>query len=221
MSNRRFLVLSSLLAAGIVASLAIGTLGNPFVSAGYRPLKLPFSAFPKKLGEWTGTDDPLTEREMEIAGMDEYLRRQYRAPDGRSVMLYAAYYGNKARGMQAIYHNPTICFPAAGWKWAGSDQRTITLTDAARQFDVSLDTFRKPGEEIVVLNFFIVNGEVLEKPPRNKPFWIGLEKLSLSNDPGYFVQAQVVTVNRSDGADGKKLAMDFLARAGRPLFLHF
>lgn len=160
-------------------------------------------------------------REKKIAGMDQYLRRQYRSADGRSAMLYAAYYGNKAKGMETIYHNPTVCFPAAGWKWAGSEQRTVTLTDAARQFDVSLDTFRKPGEEITVLNFFIVDGEVLEKPPRNKPFWIGLDKLRLSGDPGYFVQAQVVTANRRDGRDGKKLAIDFLSRVGGYLFRHF
>ena len=221
MSQRRFIVLAAVLGVGILASFFLGRLGNPFVSAGFRDLKVPFTEFPRRVGEWVGEDDPLTPTELKIAGLDRYLRRRYTAPDGRQALLYLAYYGNKDRGIAAIYHNPTVCFPAAGWEWARSDQRPVTLTDVARQFTVSLDTFRKPGEEVVVLNFFVIDGEILEKPPRNKPFWIALDKFTPSSDPGYFLQAQVVTVGGDGGNSAADQAVDFLEDVGRFVFRHF
>ncbi len=221
MSTGRFVALVIVLGLGIVLSLLIGKLGDPLVSAETRDLKIPFSEFPKVLGDWKGKDRPLSEKEIAIAGMDTYLRRVYVNRDGRSAVLYLCYYGNKARGMEAIYHNPTICFPSAGFELTRTGRRSIRLVDIAKKFSVSLDHFRKSGNRLVVLNFFVVDGEVLEESPRNKPFWLALDKLRFSSDPGYFAQVQVVVMNRGDADDAEATAAELLAEAGRYIFLHF
>jgi EpsI family protein len=221
LSKGRFLILIAVLLCGIGLSFLLGKLGNPFVSAATRDLKIPFAEFPRKLEGWQGEDRPLKAKEIKIAGMDRYLRRLYRHRDGRAVVLYLSYYGNKARGMEAIYHNPTICFPSAGWEAVRATRREIRLVDVAKKFDVSMDTFKKGGSQLVVLNFFIVDGEVLEESPRNKPFWLALDKLRFSTDPGYFVQVQVVVQSQGDLEITEATAADFLAGAGRYIFLHF
>ena len=221
MSTGRFLVLLLVLAAGIALSLLVGKLGDPLLSARTRNLQIPFPEFPARLESWTGRDRPLSPREVSIAGMDTYLRRIYTNRDGRSAVLYLCYYGNKARGMEAIYHNPTICFPSAGWELMRVGRRTIRLTDVARKFGVSLDHFTKSGKHLVVLNFFVVDGEVLEESPRNKPFWLALDKLRFSSDPGYFAQIQVVVMSEGDMRDAEDTAAELLEVAGRYIFLHF
>jgi hypothetical protein len=123
--------------------------------------------------------------------------------------------------MEAIYHNPTICFPSAGWELLRPGRRTIRLNDIARKFDASLDHFRKSGNHLVVLNFFVVDGEVLEESPRNKPFWLALDKLRFSSDPGYFAQVQVVVMNQGEVRDAEDTAAELLEVAGRYIFLHF
>ena len=221
MTNRRFYILAGVLVFGVAVSTVFGKLGNPFMAAETRDLKMAFAEYPLTIGEWKGEDRVITEKEASIAGMDEYLLRTYRHPDGRVVSFYLCYYGNKLRGMESIYHNPTICFPAAGYKIASSRRQRVKLLDAARQFEVSLDRFRKSGSELLVLNFFVVDGEILEKTPRNKPFYLALEKLKLSSDPGYFAQVQVIAQSRGDGEDPAATAVEFLEEAGRYIFFHF
>ncbi len=221
MSNIRFAILAGVLGLGIVASVVFGRLGSPFAAAGHRPLKVPFSEFPLRIGEWTGVDRPLTPKEIRIAGMDEYLRRDYRNPAGERILFYLCYYGNREAGLQTIYHNVTVCLPSSGWKRIRTEHRAVTLEDAALQFPVSLHTFRKGAREIVVLCFYVVDGDVLGESPRNDPFRLGLEKLKFGSGPGYYVQAQVVT--RVDGAPGEaeRRVVRFLKEGGRFIFLHF
>ena len=221
MSTGRFVILVLLLVAGIVLSLVLGRLGDPLVSAETRDLKIPFSEFPVTIGAWKGKDRPLSPKEISIAGMDSYLRRVYSNSDGRTAVLYLCYYGNKARGMESIYHNPTICFPSAGWELTRTGRRSIRLNDIAKKFNVSLDHFRKSGSRLVVLNFFVVDGEVLEDSPRNKPFWLALDKLRFSSDPGYFAQIQVVVMSRGDVEETEQTAADLLEESGRYIFHHF
>jgi EpsI family protein len=221
LSTGRYIVLLLVFAAGIALSLLVGTLADPLVSAKTRDLKLPFSEFPSVIGAWVGTERPLTAKELGVLGLDSHLRRVYVDQRRRSAVLYLTYYGNKARGMEAIYHNATICFPSAGWELTRTDRRTIRLNDVARKFDVSLDHFRKSGNRLVVLSFFVVDGEVLEESPRNTPIWLALDKLQFSSDPGYFAQVQVVVMNEGDEEETEQTAADLLEEAGRYIFLHF
>ena len=222
MSTGRFIALMLVLAVGIALSLLVGNLADPLVSAETRDLKVPLSEFPTVIGPWKGTDRLLTPREVGIAGMDSYLRRVYVEKDGRSAVLYVSYYGNKARGMEAIYHNATICFPSAGWELTRTVRRSIRLNDIAKKFDVSIDHFHKSGNSLVVLSFFVIDGEVLEESPRNKPIWLALDRLKLSpGDPGYFAQIQVVVMHEGKVEETEQTAADLLAAAGRYIFLHF
>jgi EpsI family protein len=221
LSNRRFLILSCILVLGIGASFVIGKLGSPFSSAGFRELRIPFSEFPRQVGRWVRSEEePLSPREQEILAQDHYMRRIYSSEDGEAVRFFVCYYGNKERGLGAIYHNPTICLPAAGWSLVDSDRRRISLRAAAREFDVSIDRFRKVSRELFILNFVILDGDVLAQSPRNEPSRLAWEKAVPSAGPGYFVRVEVVPLSM-DGASAREAAVSFIEEAGSYIFRHF
>jgi hypothetical protein len=109
----------------------------------------------------------------------------------------------------------------AGFTHTRSERRQVILKETAREFEVSLDHFRLRSNRLVVLNFFVVNGEILERAPRNKPFWMALDKLKVSTGPGYFAQVQVVVESGEDAASAGRAALGFLSEADHYIFRHF
>jgi EpsI family protein len=206
-----------------MASLVFGRMWRPFASTGYRDLRLAFALFPREVGGFTGTDQALGDRVAELAGMDRWLRREYRAADGGHLIFYVAYYGNRDRGLQTIYHNPTVCYPAAGY--APGESRVASIPGGAEgpEVPVDLTVYRSStGSELLVGSFFVLDEKrASARPPRNEVVALGFEKLRPSVTPGYFVQVQVVAAVRRSLPEATAMVMRFLTAAVPPLFEHF
>jgi len=182
-----------LFAAAAVASVFIGDRVDRLL--GTVELARPLGrAIPSEHAGWRGVEEDLTPQERKTLLLDDYVRRGYRGPRGEQVSLFVSYYGNKERGLQRYYHNPTVCYPAAGWGQVDTRFSTETLHDAAKQLPVCRYIFEKGGTRISVLTFFRVDGEFLDQSPRNKPFWMLADRLTpdLDDSPGTFVQVQVI-----------------------------
>jgi EpsI family protein len=184
----------ALLAAASVASYVVGD-GLARLARTERLPRPLAVAIPAQLGGWTGTDDPLPEKTVATLKVDDYVKRQYRGANGELVLLYVAYHGNKQTGMDTFYHNVDICFPSAGWTRESQKTGSETLHDAAKEIPVCRYVFAKDGKQLSVLTFFKVDDEFLDQSPRNKPFWMLIEKATpqFDDSPGTFVQVQVVT----------------------------
>src|SRR5262249_45008199 len=86
----------------------------------------PLAVFPASLGEWTAVADvPLDAGPRDLLRADEYLARNSRAPSGRVVNLYVAYYASQRQG-DAI-HSPENCLPGSGWQPIESGVGTLRL----------------------------------------------------------------------------------------------
>ncbi len=126
------------------------------------PIRLPvsLSEFPMKIGSWVGRDVPISETVLKVAGNDDYLCRQYvSTTDGAEVTVYVAY---SARPRTMVGHLPKVCYPANGWIMDSDDRITIK-SNSGRAMDCILYRFHKPSApsgEIVVLSYYIVNGEM-------------------------------------------------------------
>ncbi len=197
MNQRRALLCAALMMAlATPVSILIGGSGDR--ALGTTPLAQPLRvAIPTQLADWTMTlEDDLAERQVELTRVDDYVSRRYVDSDGGHVTLYVAYHGNKERGIGTLYHNASVCYPAAGWKLTEERFATLVLRESARSVPTCRYLFSRGQATLSVLTFFAVDGELLDQSPRNKPFWLLADRLTpeIDHDRGTLLQVQVVAV---------------------------
>lgn len=211
------LALCATFAAAIPASVRWGDPVDRLLGTVRLPRPLA-DAIPATLGGWTGKDQPLTAKERQTILVDDVVQRLYRGPGGEAVTLFISFYGNKERGLQRLYHNPTICYRDAGWTLRDTRFERLTVDDAAAELPTCRYLFDRDGQRLSVTTFFRVDDEFLDESPRNKPFWTLLEKITpdLSDEPGSFVQVQVVVgVTNGDDSGAAGTTTRFLQVFGR------
>jgi EpsI family protein len=120
---------------------------------------VPFSGFPYTIGPWVGSELPLSETVVEVAGNDDYLSRRYvNAADDMEVTLYLAYTSTPVN-MEG--HRPQVCYVGSGWIHEGTDPLEIEPVYGPA-IQVLMHHFRKPMSsfpEVAVLNYYIVSGQ--------------------------------------------------------------
>lgn len=125
MKTRRFAVLFILILAGGTVVNAWNFLGEKSVER--KELK----GFPKQVGVWeqTGGDEKFDNETMAVLRASDYLLRNYRSPDGRTMNFYVGYYASQRDG--ATYHSPLNCLPGSGWTM--KDPGKITISPEGRE----------------------------------------------------------------------------------------
>ena len=123
-------------------------------------LPIPLSVFPNQIGDWIGQDVPIPPNIQRVAGNDASLNRLYRKQlNNQWANLYVAY---TARPRTMLGHRPQVCYVAGGWVHDGTQQAKVTSNNG-REFPCLIHRFHRPApenEETVVLNFYIVNGQI-------------------------------------------------------------
>jgi EpsI family protein len=120
MKSWRFAILLVLLLAGGVLVNAWAYLGEARVER--KSLK----DFPKEIGTWqqTGGDEQFNKETLAVLRASDYLLRNYRGKDGRTLNFYVGYYASQRDG--ATYHSPLNCLPGSGWVMSEPGHLTIT-----------------------------------------------------------------------------------------------
>ena len=111
-------------------------------------------------------------------------------------------------------HRPQVCYVANGWIHKSSVESQF-LSSADRSIPCSIHRFSKPGlgdEEIVVLNFYILNGQIT----RSESGFSGLRwrTPNIAGDSAHYVaQVQISSVLenlvRAAAKDVTELILDF------------
>jgi hypothetical protein len=128
------------------------------------PVKLdvPLSQFPKRIGRWVGRDVPISETVLEVAANDDFLSRLYvNESNNQWANVYIAY---TARPRTMLGHRPQVCYPANGWTHENMEHVQV-ISNSGRTINCLLHNFQKSfpkTEKIVVLNFYIVNGQITD-----------------------------------------------------------
>jgi EpsI family protein len=82
---------------------------------------------PDSLIGWAGKDFELSEAEIRVSGVSDYLFRVYdaaaEAADSNFMTLYVGYYERQLRGKSI--HSPRNCLPGAGWEALQSEVVTV------------------------------------------------------------------------------------------------
>ncbi len=128
------------------------------------PIKLdvPLSEFPKRIGQWIGRDVPISETVIEVAANDDFLSRLYvNESNNQWANIYIAY---TARPRTMLGHRPQVCYPANGWAHENTEHVQV-ISNSGRKIRCLLHNFQKStseAEEIIVLNYYIVNGQITD-----------------------------------------------------------
>jgi hypothetical protein len=128
------------------------------------PIKLdvPLSEFPIRIGQWVGRDVPISETVLKVAASDDFLSRLYvNESNNQWANIYIAY---TARPRTMLGHRPQVCYPANGWTHENTEHIQL-ISDSGRTINCLLHNFNKSTsetEEIVVLNYYIVNGRLTD-----------------------------------------------------------
>jgi EpsI family protein len=122
MKRWRFAILFVLLLAGGLVVNAWEYLGEARVE------RKQLREFPKQIGTWeqTGGDEQFNKETLAVLRASDYLLRNYRGTDGRTVNFYVGYYASQRDG--ATYHSPLNCLPGSGWVMSEPGKITITPT---------------------------------------------------------------------------------------------
>lgn len=70
--------------------------------------------FPLQLGDWEGTEASISQPELEVLKLTDYVQANYSSPEHGLVNFYVAYYASQRKG--ASVHSPSSCLPGGGWK---------------------------------------------------------------------------------------------------------
>ncbi|MDF1552139.1 MAG: EpsI family protein [Deferrisomatales bacterium] len=84
------------------------------------PSRAPLGDVPLQIGEWRGRGSEMEQKIVDAVGVEDYLLRTYRRPDGRAVSVYVGFYEQQREG--DTIHSPKHCLPGAGWRPVKSDR---------------------------------------------------------------------------------------------------
>ena len=78
------------------------------------PTNRPFSQFPEKVKSWQMSKrSEFSEDVIRVLKPTDYLSREYKDADGKTVSLYVGYHGGGKDGGEI--HSPKHCLPGSGW----------------------------------------------------------------------------------------------------------
>jgi len=165
---------------------------------GDKPIELPvpLSAIPLQIGTWSGEEAEIpavTKSYMERNFADDFISRRYVSEGGLWADLYVVYCSSRPAGI--LGHRPPVCFPAHGWIRESTTESEAVLR-SGRTIKCLIHRFRKPAPaylEIVVMSFYVVNGEITLTESDFSSF-LG-RRPNLSGDPArYVAQVQISSV---------------------------
>lgn len=159
-------------------------------------LPVPLRVFPTEIGNWMGKDVPLPKNIQRVAAVDDFLSRLYiNRTDNQWANVYIPY---TARPRTMMGHRPQICYVGGGWTHDSTEQSQV-ISSAGRTIPCLVHHFHKPApqnDEIVVLNFYIVNG--LFTNNENVFTGIGWRTPNIAGNPArYVAQVQISSVLES------------------------
>lgn len=79
----------------------------------------PMTAIPAVFEGVTGTDQAIDAEEQRVAGMDQFMFRNFVIDSSKAFSIYVGYYNRQVQGK--TIHSPKNCLPGAGWDIMAND----------------------------------------------------------------------------------------------------
>lgn len=203
----------------LCSSIIYQVVGKHYHTSTNRPIKLPvpLEHFPLEIGNWVGKESsiPTTTREyMKENFADDFFSRHYTNNATKQwANVYVIYCSSKPGGI--LGHRPRVCYTGGGWVHDSTEQIEVT-SRSGKNIPCLLHRFHRPApqyEEIIVLNFYILNGQITTNEDEFSGYWG--RRVNIKGDPArYIAQVQISSVHenfvRAAAKDFTDQIMDFL-----------
>jgi EpsI family protein len=148
-------------AAGVLGIGALVTVGID--TQRVLPLRQPLDAsVPRLIAGHVGRDVEISASEQAVAGMTDYLMRNYSLPEradsgGYDYSVYVGYYASQRQGR--TIHSPKNCLPGAGWEALQNTMHTVELSSGG-QAVVNRYLLRRGDQAALVLYWYQGRGRI-------------------------------------------------------------
>jgi EpsI family protein len=124
-----------------------------------RPLA---DAVPAEMVRFVGEDTPISEEELAVVGVTDYLMRVYEAPEPQAaaapwMSVYVGFYESQTRGK--TIHSPKNCMPGSGWEALAA--RTVDVPVGSGSVQVNRYLLVNGTQQVLVLYWYQGRGRVV------------------------------------------------------------
>ena len=152
------------LTAIIVAGVCIHGLQQWVYHQPVQKLAISLSEYPRKISDWNAGSVGLDKDIESVLHLEDFWAASYISSDGRAASLLIAYYADES---VAKLHQPTVCYPAAGW--TVKEKKRLTLQGAvADGIEMNHMIVERGESRQLVLYWFHYPGVTLADPSLSK-----------------------------------------------------
>ena len=149
MSNVRAFVPAALLGIGV---LMINGMREQFTM----PPREPIASVSREFAGLKGDDVAIAEEERRVAGMSDYVMRNFLRDSVSSFSVYVGYYDRQVKGK--TIHSPKNCLPGAGWDILSSAE--VVMPDAPSLGRVNRVVLANQGARALVYYWYQGRGRI-------------------------------------------------------------
>lgn len=109
------------------------------------PIEKPLKYVPNQIGKWKADGDlKMGESAASMLGVDDYVLRDYKSPDGMQINFYASFFSavNRNKG----FHSPLHCMPGSGWSVSSTDNIILDLPNRDEDVAVRMMLLKQGSE---------------------------------------------------------------------------
>lgn len=147
------------------------------------PARQSLYTFPLRLGDWDGREMGISQPELDVLKLTDYVQANYQNPNRQLVNFYVAYYASQRKG--ASVHSPRSCLPGGGWQ--------IIKTTV-----VQIPGILPDGKDLPVNQLIISEGQARQLVN----YWFMQRGRNLTNEylVKWFIFWDSITKRRTDGS---------------------
>ena len=150
------------------------------------PIKQSLDNFSGTIGNWTCTSNSqLSPATIKMLGVDDYISRDYQAPNGRIINLYVSYFAcMEGKG----FHSPRNCMPGSGWDIASLKPLTLYIRHSeGTPVVINQMIMQKGAKQQIVLYWYHCRGRIIHSEYMEKIYQV-IDSIFKRRTDGSFIR---------------------------------
>jgi len=174
------------------------------------PLQRPLAQLSFQVGQWSGEDQPVSDRVLEKLGTKDVLTRVYAGQDRQPVGLYVSFFARQGQG--EVSHSPRNCLPGAGWEPVSARRIPYPFGNGAAG-TINEVVFAKDGQQLLVYYWFRERERILASEYRVK-WYLMWDAMTRGRSDGALIRVSTMVSGSEEAARQRCLEFmrDFLPR---------